>query len=146
MRAFLWSLGALLIGLALFEISMQPSPHDRFELTVIFLMMALAMWVATRWLPRMASRYRSIRITLAVLALATFAIVVAGVVAVGNRMFVSRHDLTLLLVVVAFGLVAAVGFALSVSQPLTEDLNLLSIGAGQDVPKRPVGDRTSPSG
>lgn len=126
MRHAFWLLGAALVGLTVFEISMQPSWPERLELTAIFSLMAVVMWASARWLPVVARRNRSIRVTLAVLALVAFSIVVGGALAVGNRMFLSDHDLTLLLVVVAFGVVAAVGFALSVSRPLTDDLDRLA--------------------
>lgn len=110
----------------MFEVSMQPSPSERLELAVIFAVMTIAMAAAAQWLPQLARRYRSIKVTMAVLALAAFSIVLGGAVLVGNRMFLSGHDLTLLLVVIAFGLVSAVGFALTVSGPLSKDLNQLS--------------------
>lgn len=108
---------------------MQPTWPERVELTLIFAAMAAAMAAASRWLPRTARRFRSIRVTVAVLALAAFSIVVAGVLAAGNRMFLSSHDLTLLLVVIAFGMVSAVGFALTVSSPLTADIEHLARSA-----------------
>lgn len=129
MTQLFWGLGAIVVGLAIFEVSMQPSPGERLELAFIFVMMTLAMIGTSRWLPQLARGYRSIRVTLAVLALAAFSIVVVGAVAVGGRMFFSTHDLTLLLVVIAFGLVSAVGFALFVSKPLTDDLDQLSTRA-----------------
>lgn len=126
MRPLLRALAAVVVGLAIFEIEMQPSGAERVELGVIFGLMAVAMATIAGWLPQLARRYRSIRSTVTVLSLAAFSIVVAGVVAIGNRMFVSPHDLTLLLVVIAFGVVAAIGFAMSVSRPLTKDLARLS--------------------
>lgn len=126
MRPSLWALAAVVVGLAIFEIGMQPNSAERVELGVIFGLMAMAMATIAGGLPRLARRYRSIRSTVTMLSLAAFSIVVAGVVAIGNRMFASPHDLTLLLVVIAFGVVAAVGFAMSVSRPLTEDLAHLS--------------------
>jgi two-component system, OmpR family, sensor histidine kinase BaeS len=93
--------------------------------------MAVAMATIAGWLPRLARRYRSIRSTVTVLSLAAFSIVVAGVIAIGNRMFVSPHDLTLLLVVISFGVVAAIGFAISISRPLTKDLAHLSNSASR---------------
>ena len=37
MRAILWLLGAVVLGLALFEVTMQPSPGERAQLLLIFL-------------------------------------------------------------------------------------------------------------
>lgn len=131
MRGTLWFLAAILAGLALLEISMQPTWPERIELALIFSLMAAAMWAAAHWLPRIARRNRSIKATVAILSVAAFSIVVAGAVAVGNRMFLSSHDLTLLLVVIAFGIVAAVGFTLSVTRQLTLDLDRLSQSAAR---------------
>jgi two-component system sensor histidine kinase BaeS len=131
MRPILWALAAVVVGLAIFEIAMQPSGAERAELGVIFGLMAVAMATIAGWLPQLARRYRSIRSTVTVLSLAAFSIVFAGVVAIGNLMFVSPHDLTLLLVVIAFGVVAAIGFAISISRPLTKDLAHLSDSASR---------------
>lgn len=131
MRPLLWALAAVVVGLAIFEIVMRPSNAERVELAVIFGLLALAMAAIAGWLPQLARRYTSIRSTVTVLSLAAFSIVVFGVVAIGSRMFVSPHDLTLLLVVIAFGVVAAIGFAMSVSRPLTKDLASLSDSASR---------------
>ncbi len=130
MRAFSWGMAAVLFGLALLEVSMQPTWPERLELGLIFLLMTISMGAAAKWLPVAARRNRSIKVTVAVLSLAAFSIVILGALAVGNRMFLSSHDLNLLLVVIAFGLVSAIGFALAVSGPLTRDLDKLSTSAG----------------
>ena len=56
------------------------------------------------------------------LSVVSFLIVAVGMLAAGQQMFVSTHDLTVLLIVVGFGVVAAVAFAVLVSGPLTGDL------------------------
>lgn len=126
MRAVFAGLASVLIGLAIFEITMQPRNTERLELAVIFGAMALVMAVVAIGLPRFSRTLRSIRWTFGILSVVSFAIVVAGVFAVADRMFLSDHDLTLLLVVLGFGIVSAVGFAISVSRPLTEDLERLA--------------------
>lgn len=131
MRSVVWAAAAVLTGLAIFEASMQPTVADRLELSMIFAMMAIAMAVTARWLPQVARRQRSIKVTIAVVAVTAFSIVVTGAVLVGTRMFISRHDLTLLLVVLAFGIVAGLGFAVSVSRSLTDDLASLSSSASE---------------
>jgi signal transduction histidine kinase len=104
---------------------MQPSAAERMELGLIFGVMAIAMAVVVWWLPRIASRNRSVRVTVAALSVTSFIIVVVSTVVVANRMFISEHDLTLLLVVFAFGVASALGFALTVSRSLTDDLDRL---------------------
>jgi signal transduction histidine kinase len=56
------------------------------------------------------------------LSAVSFLIVAVGMVAAGQQMFISTHDLTVLLIVVGFGLVSAAAFAVLVSGPLTGDL------------------------
>ena len=125
MRALVLSLAGAAGALALFEVTMQPSPAERLELATIFLLMAASMSVVALWLPRISRRSPSIRLTVSVLSLASFLIVGAGAIAIANRMFISEHDLTLLLVILAFGVVSAVGFAVAVGRPMTADLNQL---------------------
>lgn len=129
MRVLSAAVGAVLIGLILFELTMQPSAAERMELGLIFGLMAMAMLIVVWWLPRIASRNRSVRVTVAALSVASFMIVAVGTVVVANRMFISEHDLTLLLVVFAFGVASALGFALTVSRSLTDDIERLSRSA-----------------
>lgn len=118
--------GAVIAGLAAFEVMMQPSPSERIELGVILAGMATLALVTARVLPRLSLYVRSIRRTMALLAVAGFAIVVLGTLAVANRMFLSEHDLRLLLVVLGFGVLATMAFAVTVSLPLSADIDLLS--------------------
>jgi len=129
MRAFVFAIGAIVFALALTEIVMQPTTAERLELGAIFTLMATVMAVSAHWLPRLARRNRSLKVTVTLLALLAFSIVTLGAVAVANRMFLSQHDLTLLLVVLSFGVVSALGFGLTVGKPLTADLNRLSRSA-----------------
>jgi two-component system sensor histidine kinase BaeS len=50
-------------------------------------------------------------------------ILVLALVVAGRQMFISAHDLSLLLVLMGFGVVASLAFGLTVSGPLTEDLD-----------------------
>ena len=120
----------MLAALALFEVLMQPSAAERIELGLILGGMTLLAFVTARLLPELARRLNSIRHTLALLAMAGFAVVVVGALAVANRMFLSDHDLQLLLIVLGFGVLATIIFAVGVSQPLASDLDKLSERAG----------------
>ena len=128
-----YAAGAVVFALALNEVVMQPAAAERLELGTIFILMASAMAIGAVWLPRRARRNQSIRITVTLLSLLAFSIVTLGTVAIANRMFLSEHDLTLLLVVLSFGVVSAIGFGISVGKPLTSDLNRLSEIAGGDL-------------
>ena len=126
MRAVLWLSGAVLLGLALFEVTMQPSPSDRTELFLIFLAMAVLAAAAAILLLRWATVSTSIRVTLVILALASFLIVAGALVVAANQMFLSSHDLTLTLVVLGFGILAGLGFAAAVARPMTADLRQMA--------------------
>lgn len=129
MRLALGAVAAVLIGLALFEVTMQPSAADRSELAIIFLVLAgltgLAGWV----MPSIAARSRRLVVSLFVLSLASVGIAIVGVVVVANRMFFSDHDLTLLLVVLGFGMLASLAFAVTASAALSDDLERMAATA-----------------
>ncbi len=131
MKAFLWMLGAALLALAAFEITMQPTPADRAQLAVLFLVMAVLGALAAWAIPRWAGRSTSIQAVVVVLTLSGFAIVAIVLIAAADRMFLSTHDLRLMLVVLGFGSMAALGFSLVVSAPLTEDLRTMATMAGK---------------
>lgn len=126
MRAILVSVAAVLAGLALFQITMQPSGADRLELTVIFVIMAAASALAAILLPIAARRSRRLINTLFALSLISLLIAAFGLSVAASRMFFSDHDLTLVLVVLGFGLLASLGFALSASKALTSDLSKMA--------------------
>jgi len=125
-RVVLASVAAVLAGLALFEVTMQPSGSDRVELAVIFVMMAAASAVAAVVLPMIAQRSRRLVDTLFALSLVSLVISAIGLAVAAGRMFFSNHDVTLVLVVLGFGLLASLGFALSASKALTTDLTKMA--------------------
>lgn len=123
MRAILISIGAVLLGLALFEATMQPTGSDRLELATIFVVMAAASSAAALLLPIAARRSRKLTITVFALSLVSLVVVAFGLAVAASRMFISDHDLTVVLIVLGFGLLAALGFAVSASGALTSDLS-----------------------
>ena len=126
MRIVLGSIAAVLIGLSLFEVTMQPSGPDRVELAIIFMLMAAVSGIAAAFLPLLARRSQKLIITLFALSLVSLIVASIGLAVAASRMFFSDHDLTLVLVVLGFGLIAAVAFAVSASRSLTSDLAKMS--------------------
>jgi signal transduction histidine kinase len=126
MRAGLAFVAAILAGLALFQVTMQPSGSDRIELGVIFIVMAAVSATASVLLPVVARRSRHLITTLFVLSVISLVIAAFGLTVTASRMFFSDHDLTLVVVVLGFGLLASLAFALSASKALTEDLMKMS--------------------
>lgn len=122
MKAVIWLLGAVLIGLVAFEISMQPTTEDRALLALIFVLVAVFAAVLAFGLRWTARRSNSIRRSVLIVGLAGLAIAAVAVGIAAQQMFLSQHDLNLLIVVLFFALVTTVAFAVSVSGDLTRDL------------------------
>jgi signal transduction histidine kinase len=140
MRLVLGTATLVVIGVGVFVLVMQPTTAERIGMGLILGLMAVGAAGAAVWLPRLARGNRSLRTTVMTLSVVSFLIVAVGMVAAGQQMFVSTHDLTVLLIVVGFGVVAAVAFAVLVSGPLTGDLTHIAetasgIAAG-DLSKR----------
>jgi signal transduction histidine kinase len=121
-KTALVSIAAVVIGLVLFEITMQPNASDRLELAAVFIVMAGATAGAALLLPRFARTSNRLVVTVFALSLVSLVVVAFGLAIAANRMFISDHDLTVVLVVLAFGLLAALGFAFAASGALTSDL------------------------
>lgn len=128
-KAFLWLPAAVVVAMALFEITMDPTPSDRTRLAAIFIVLMVVAGVAVFLLPRWSERARSIRFTIVAVGMTSFLIVAATAIAAAQEMFFSSHDLQLLLVVLGFGLVASFGFAYAVSRPITADLRRMAATA-----------------
>ena len=128
-KAIIWFLAAVLIGLVVFEISMQPTAEDRVLLGVIFVLVAVlaaALAFGLRWAGR---RSHSIRRSVLIVGLAGLVIAAVTVGIAAQQMFLSTHDLNLLLVVLVFAVATTVAFAVSVSSDLTRDLEATAAAA-----------------
>ncbi len=126
MRNLLGAAVLVVLGVGVFSVLMQPTTAERIGIGLIFGLMAIGAAGAAVWLPRLARGNRSLRTTVMTLSVVSFLIVSVGMLAAGQQMFISTHDLTVLLIVVGFGVVAAVAFAVLVSGPLTGDLTLIA--------------------
>ena len=125
----MWFLAAVLIGLIVFEISMQPTAEDRVLLGLIFVLVAVLaglLALALRWAGR---RSHSIRRSVLIVGLAGLVIAAVTVGIAAQQMFLSSHDLNLLLVVLVFAVATTVAFAVSVSGDLTRDLEATAAAA-----------------
>jgi signal transduction histidine kinase len=141
-KAILFSLAAIVTGMVVFEVTMQPSASDRIELAIIFVLMAGASTAAALLLPRAARRSTRLEITVFALSLVSLVVVVFGLAIAANRMFISDHDLTVVLIVLGFGLLAALGFAFSASRALTVDLRAMA-ATTSDVAEGDLAARTN---
>jgi signal transduction histidine kinase len=114
------------VGMVAFELIMEPDAAERISALVLFGLMAGGIVLTGLLLPRLAQRMRSLKVTIVLLGLTGVLILVAAALVAGRQMFISSHDLTLFLVILGFGVVAALALGLDVSGPLTEDLARIS--------------------
>jgi len=130
-RIFLWLPAAVVVALALFEITMQPTATERNRLGIIFVALMGVAALAVILLPRWSKRASSIRFTIVAVGMTSFLIIAGTAIAAAREMFFSTHDLQLLLVVLSFGLIASFGFAFAVSRPISSDLRRMADAAQQ---------------
>jgi signal transduction histidine kinase len=122
---------ALAMGAA--EAVLQPSAKDRMALAVIFVLVAAVAVVLALWLP--SRRPRSLARAVFAVASAAIGLVALAIVVAARQMFLSVHDLQLVLIVLGFGLALAVVMAYLVTGRMTADLRRLAevaarVGAG----------------
>jgi two-component system sensor histidine kinase BaeS len=127
--AILGFLAIVIAGLAWFEVEMQPTAGERVRLALVFAAMAAAAAVASWALPRWASSSRSVRRTVVALSATAVVIAAAGILLAATTMFLSSHDLSLLLIVLGVAVLAGIGFALAVSRPWVADLEQMAATA-----------------
>ena len=126
MRILGVAIGAIVLGIALFDIAIQPTGSDRIELLGILLGMVVVSALGAWLLPRWARRASTLRGTLVALIATALLIVIIGAGGAAQRMFLSTHDAELLIVVLGLGLIAGLSFAVSVAKPWTDDLQKLA--------------------
>ncbi len=129
MRSVLVATGLFLVGMAIFEVTMRPTPDDRMGVALILGLMAAGTVAAAQFLARHTRLAGSLRNTVIWLSLLSFLVVALGIGVASQQMFLSPHDLSLLLVFLGFGAAAALAFGLLVSRPLGEDLQRIAMTA-----------------
>jgi signal transduction histidine kinase len=141
MTGLLTTIGLLgLAGLLAAELLLRPSPMDRIGLTALLGgVTVLSMLLATA-----LQRFTRRSLALGVLATSMVAVVVTGfaVSAAAGAMFVSSHDLRLVLVVLGLGVGAGLALALGLVRPLVGDLDRI----GQTARAVAAGDRSVRTG
>ena len=93
MKAALWFLGAVVIGLIAFEVLMQPTSADRIQLALTFIAVGAFAAVVTLIVAALVKRSRSIRRSVLIASLAGFFVAAAAMVVAAQQMFLSSHDL-----------------------------------------------------
>lgn len=126
MKGLLATAGLVVFGLSVVEVVMQPNPEERLGVALLFALMALGSGTAARLLPLLARRVKSIRYTIVALGGVSILILALAVSIAGRQMFIAEHDLSFVLILFGFGVVAALTFGVVVSGPLTADLARIS--------------------
>lgn len=126
MRFVLVLVAVVVAALAVIELTMQPSAADRAALLVIFGSIAGATGLASWLLPRMTIRFRTLRHTVLLVSMAAVAVVAVAVAVSAQLMFLSSHDLRLVVVAVGLGVVLGALLAATISRPLAADLEQLA--------------------
>lgn len=119
-------MAAVVAALAVTELTMQPAPEDRAALAVIFGAVAGATGLAGWLLPGVTSRFRTLRHTVLLVSMAAITVVAVAVAVSARLMFLSSHDLRLVVVAVGLGVVLGALLAATISRPLAEDLGRLA--------------------
>lgn len=122
---------AILAGIALFEVTMQPSSAERTQLLVLFIAMAAGTVLLGWLLPRIAHRFRSLRVAIVVMAIASVLAVAVATGVAARLMFLEPHDLQLLTVVLGFGVGLGVVLATTLASQLTQGLGDISRTAAE---------------
>ena len=120
------SMAAVALGLAAFELLMDPSPEDRLVLYSVFGGAALISAAVAVTAPRLAQRARTLRAAVLIPAVAALGVAALAVAASALSMFFDSHDLSLLLVALALGVGLGITLAVAVSRRLTDDLERLT--------------------
>lgn len=108
------------------EAAMEPTPSDRLSLYTVFGSVAVGALILGWLISRRAARFRSLRVTVQVVAVASVLVAGAAVAASAVSMFLDTHDLRLVLVALALGVSLGVVLAVSVTASLTQDLGRLA--------------------
>ena len=117
------------IGLGWFETAMRPNGGERAQVALILGGMVAAAAAAVWTLPIWARRTRSVRHTVMLLSVTALGIAAGAVAVAASLMFLSAHDLTLVMVVLGVGVLAGVGFGVAVARPWAQDLESLAAAA-----------------
>jgi signal transduction histidine kinase len=129
-------LGVLLlaiVGVLILAEHVVGAPARDVELLALFLSASggvslLVGGLAIRWIGR---RFGSLRLRLAIASGVGLLVALANVLTTAALMFLSPHDLTLLLLLLSFAAVVSLAFAYAVTGTLTSDIGVLSRTAGR---------------
>ncbi len=130
-RIVLGATAAVVLALLAAEVTMQPSSHDRVVLIGVFASVAVLVAGAAGVLGRLTQRLTSLHTAVLVTSIAAVAAAAAAILASAASMFLSGHDLRLVLIALGLGVALGVVLAASVTRPLEADLLAIRQTAGR---------------
>ena len=123
-------LGVVVLGIALFEVTMRPGMGERVQIIGIFLAMAVVAAAVGYFFPRFI-RFRSLQAYVIAVAVLAVGLVILSAVLSAALMSFSVHDLTVLTVVLAFGLGLGLLTARALARPMATDLERIRTAAAR---------------
>lgn len=124
-RLLLGAVAVLVLATLASEVTMQPSAVERVQLVTIFAVVALLVAVGAALLGRWTSRLASLHTTILATAIGAVAAAATAIVASASAMFISAHDLRLVLVALGLGVALGIVLASAVARPLEADLSAI---------------------
>jgi two-component system sensor histidine kinase BaeS len=117
---------AVVAGALAAEVTMEPTSGDRAAILILFVVTALVVALVAHRLPGWSRRMAHVRHAVMAASLAGVVVIISVLAVSAWLMFLSPHDLRLVLLVLGFGTVIATVFALEVARQLTEDLERIA--------------------
>ena len=121
--------GAVVLALLVSEVAMAPTSGDRVVLVTVFAGTAAAAAVVGAWLRTRAATARSLSRTFTVLAVTSIAVAGAIVALSAASMFLSPHDLRLVMIALGLGLAVAIALVAAALGPIRRDLAAVTAAA-----------------
>lgn len=121
MKVIVGFLGVLVFGVTMFEVTMRPSGAERLQIMAIFAAMALLAGSVGYFFPRFV-RFNSLQTSVIAIAVLAVGLVVLSAVLSAALMSFTVHDITVLVVVLAFGLGLGLITTVALARPLAADL------------------------
>ena len=144
-RLVLLAVVVVVVGLAVTEVAMSPTPGDRLMLWGLFVGIGLLAVLAGWAVPRIAGRSPSLDATTAIVATTAVGVAAVAVSAAALTMFLDSHDLRLVLIALGFGVALAMVLSVSLTRAVSGDLRRLALVAARigrgDLPEETGIDR-----
>ncbi|MDH3470872.1 MAG: HAMP domain-containing histidine kinase [Acidimicrobiia bacterium] len=142
MKFAAWVAAITATALIAVELSMQPNGADRASFTALFVAAGVVTIGLGLTIPRVRALSRTVRWALSIPSLLAIGIAAATIIAATQLMFISPHDLKVVLATLGMGTGLAIVLSLQLSSGLQRDLEVI----GQTADAVSQGDRSARAG